>query len=72
MLKKLKIALLIVILAEEIRSAKKKTILSSYYNQITVYNAKDKPVVTIDNTETPININDNYKVSLTPNQPLGG
>ncbi|MDU3949788.1 MAG: hypothetical protein E7H07_02005 [Staphylococcus epidermidis] len=40
MLKKLKIALLIVILAEEIRSAKKKTILSSYYNQITVYNAK--------------------------------
>ncbi|MDU2394580.1 hypothetical protein [Bacillus sp. (in: firmicutes)] len=68
MLKKLiKIALLIVILAEEIRSAKKKTILSSYYNQITVYNAKDKPVVTIDNTETPININDNYKVSLTPN-----
>ena len=67
MLKKLKIALLIVILAEEIRSAKNKTILSSYYNQITVYNAKDKPVVTIDNTETPININDNYKVSLTPN-----
>lgn len=67
MLKKLKIALLIVILAEEIRSAKKKTNLSSYYNQITVYNAKDKPVVTIDNTETPININDNYKVSLTPN-----
>lgn len=67
MLKKLKIALLIVILAEEIRSAKKKTILSSYYNQITVYNAKDKPVVTIDNTEKPININDNYKVSLTPN-----
>ena len=67
MLKKLKIALLIVILAEEIRNAKKKTILSSYYNQITVYNAKDKPVVTIDNTETPININDNYKVSLTPN-----
>lgn len=67
MLKKLKIALLIVILAEEIRSAKKKTILSSYYNQINVYNAKDKPVVTIDNTETPININDNYKVSLTPN-----
>ncbi|MDU1625201.1 MAG: hypothetical protein E6855_08200 [Staphylococcus epidermidis] len=63
----IKIALLIVILAEEIRSAKKKTILSSYYNQITVYNAKDKPVVTIDNTETPININDNYKVSLTPN-----
>ena len=63
----IKIALLIVILAEEIRSAKKNTILSSYYNQITVYNAKNKPVVTIDNTETPININDNYKVSLIPN-----
>ncbi|WP_194750391.1 hypothetical protein [Staphylococcus chromogenes] len=66
-LKAIKIALLIVILAEEIRSARKNSVLSTLYKKLTVYDINDKPIVVVDKTQTPITVDEKYKVSLTPN-----
>ncbi|MBA8777676.1 hypothetical protein HR081_12450 [Staphylococcus schleiferi subsp. coagulans] len=63
----IKIALLIVILAEEIRNAGKNSVLSTLYKKLTVYDINDKPIVVVDKTKTPITVDEKYKVSLTPN-----
>ncbi|WP_449126374.1 hypothetical protein [Staphylococcus chromogenes] len=67
LLKYAKIALLIVILVEEIRSARKNSVLSTLYKKLTVYDINDKPIVVVDKTQTPITVDEKYKVSLTPN-----
>ena len=67
LLKYVKIALLIVILAEEIRNARKNSVLSTLYKKLTVYDINDKPIVVVDKTQTPITVDEKYKVSLTPN-----
>ncbi|MCO4338428.1 hypothetical protein [Staphylococcus agnetis] len=67
LLKYAKIALLIVILAEEIRNARKNSVLSTLYKKLTVYDINDKPIVVVDKTKTPITVDEKYKVSLTPN-----
>ncbi|PTF91618.1 hypothetical protein [Staphylococcus chromogenes] len=67
LLKYAKIALLIVILAEEIRNARKNSVLSTLYKKLTVYDINDKPIVVVDKTQTPITVDEKYKVSLTPN-----
>ncbi|HAR5966541.1 TPA: hypothetical protein I1619_002450 [Staphylococcus pseudintermedius] len=63
----IKIALLIVILAEEIRNARKNSVLSTLYKKLTVYDINDKPILVVDKTKTPITVDEKYKVSLTPN-----
>lgn len=67
LLKYAKTALLIVILAEEIRNARKNSVLSTLYKKLTVYDINDKPIVVVDKTQTPITVDEKYKVSLTPN-----
>ncbi|WP_194746240.1 hypothetical protein [Staphylococcus chromogenes] len=67
LLKYAKTALLIVILAEEIRNARKNSVLSTLYKKLTVYDINGKPIVVVDKTQTPITVDEKYKVSLTPN-----
>ncbi|HEC2213247.1 TPA: hypothetical protein R1943_002483 [Staphylococcus delphini] len=63
----IKIALLIIILAEEIKNTRKNSVLSTLYKKLTVYDINDKPIIVVDKTKTPITVDEKYKVSLTPN-----
>lgn len=67
-LQTLKIALLIVILAEEIKRARNNTILSEKYSEMKILDKDGQTLIHFTESDTPIDfIDENLAVSLKPN-----